>query len=125
MYAVVIIKGFQHSVSVGDELAVQKFEGNVGDKTSFDEVLMLGDGKKSVIGTPFVPKSKVDVTILKQGKDKKITMLKKKRRKGYKVKRGHRQELTWIRVDGISGGSSSKPKPKPKKVAAEATAESE
>ena len=123
MYAVVVIKGFQHSVSVGDELTVQKFEGNVGDKASFDEVLMLGDGKKSVIGTPTVPKAKVDVTILKQGKGEKITMLKKKRRKGYKVKRGHRQELTWIRVDGISGGSSSKPKPK--KAAAKATAESE
>lgn len=123
MYAVVVIKGFQHNVSVGDELTVQKFEGNVGDKASFDEVLMLGDGKKSVIGTPTVPKAKVDVTILKQGKGKKITMLKKKRRKGYKVKRGHRQELTWIRVDGISGGSGSKPKPK--KAVAEATAESE
>lgn len=123
MYAVVVIKGFQHNVSVGDELTVQKFEGNVGDKASFDEVLMLGDGKKSVIGTPFVPKAKVDVTILKQGKGDKIRMLKKKRRKGYKVKRGHRQELTWIRVDGISGGSISKPKPK--KAAAEATAESE
>ena len=123
MYAVVVIKGFQHNVSVGDELTVQKFEGNVGDKASFDEVLMLGDGKKSVIGTPTVPKAKVDVTILKQGKGKKITMLKKKRRKGYKVKRGHRQELTWIRVDGISGSSSSKPEPK--KAAAEATAESE
>jgi len=123
MYAVVVIKGFQHNVSVGDELTVQKFEGNVGDKASFDEVLMLGDGKKSVIGTPTVPKAKVDVTILKQGKGKKITMLKKKRRKGYKVKRGHRQQLTWIRVDGISGGSRSKPKPK--KAAAEATAESE
>ena len=123
MYAVVVIKGFQHNVSVGDELTVQKFEGNVGDKASFDEVLMLGDGKKSVIGTPTVPKAKVDVTILKQGKGKKITMLKKKRRKGYKVKRGHRQELTWIRVDGISGGSSSKPTAK--KAAAEATTESE
>lgn len=123
MYAVVVIKGFQHNVSVGDELTVQKFEGNVGDKASFDEVLMLGDGKKSVIGTPIVPKAKVDVTILKQGKGDKIRMLKKKRRKGYKVKRGHRQELTWIRVDGISGGASSKPKPK--KAAAEATAESE
>jgi len=120
MYAVVVIKGFQHNVSIGDELTVQKFEGNVGDKASFDEVLMLGDGKKSVIGTPTVPKAKVDVTILKQGKGEKITMLKKKRRKGYKVKRGHRQELTWIRVDGISGGSTSKPKPK--KAAAEATA---
>lgn len=123
MYAVVVIKGFQHKVSVGDELTVQKFEGNVGDKASFEEVLMLGDGKKSVIGTPFVPKAKVDVTILKQGKGDKIRMLKKKRRKGYKVKRGHRQELTWIRVDGISGGSTSKPKPK--KAATEATAESE
>ena len=123
MYAVVVIKGFQHNVSVGDELTVQKFEGNVGDKASFDEVLMLGDGKKSVIGTPTVPKAKVDVTILKQGKGEKITMLKKKRRKGYKVKKGHRQELTWIRVDGISGGSSSKPEPK--EAAAEATAESE
>ncbi len=123
MYAVVVIKGFQHNVSVGDELTVQKFDGNVGDKASFDEVLMLGDGKKSVIGTPTVPKAKVDVTILKQGKGKKITMLKKKRRKGYKVKKGHRQELTWIRVDGISGVSSSKPEPK--KAAAEATAESE
>ena len=125
MYAVVVIKGFQHNVVVGDELTVQKFEGNIGDKASFDEVLMLGDGKKSVIGTPFVPKAKVDVTILKQGKGKKVLMLKKKRRKGYKVKRGHRQEFTWIRVDGISGGISSKSKLKSKKTTVEATAESE
>ncbi len=125
MYAVVVIKGFQHKVSVGDELTVQKLAGNVGDKTSFEEVLMLGAGKKSVIGTPFVAKAKVDVTILKQGKGDKIRMLKKKRRKGYKVKRGHRQELTWIRVDGISSGSKSKPKAKAKKTAAEQLVESE
>ena len=125
MYAVVIIKGFQHKVAVGDELTVQKFEGNVGDKASFDEVLMLGDGKKSVIGSPTVAKAKVDVTILKQGKGEKITMLKKKRRKGYKVKRGHRQELTWIRVDKISSGPKSKPKAKDKETKAEQLAESE
>ena len=112
MYAVVVIKGFQHSVKVGDEITVQKLEGKPGSKTTFDEILMLGDGGKSVIGTPSVSNAKVDATILKQGKDKKITMLKKKRRKGYKVKRGHRQELTWIRIDGISNGSASKSKPK-------------
>ena len=112
MYAIVVIKGFQHSVKVGDEITVQKLEGKPGSKTTFDEILMLGDGGKSVIGTPSVPNAKVDATILKQGKDKKITMLKKKRRKGYKVKRGHRQELTWIRIDGISNGSASKSKPK-------------
>ena len=110
MYAVVVIKGFQHKVAVGDEIAVQKVEGNPGNKIDFDEVLMLGDGSKSVVGTPTVPKAKVSATILKQGKDKKITMLKKKRRKGYKVKRGHRQEMTWIRIDEISKGSGTKTK---------------
>jgi len=108
MYAVVVIKGFQHKVAVGDEITVQKVDGNPGSKIDFDEVLMLGNGAKSVIGTPSVSKAKVSATILKQGKDKKITMLKKKRRKGYKVKRGHRQELTWIRIDDISNGSGSK-----------------
>lgn len=112
MYAVVVIKGFQHKVVVGDELAVQKLDGSPGSKINFDEVLMLGEGKKSVIGTPSVSEAKVSATILKQGKDKKITMLKKKRRKGYKVKKGHRQEMTWIRIDGISGGSDSKSKAK-------------
>ncbi|MCH8287531.1 MAG: 50S ribosomal protein L21 [Candidatus Marinimicrobia bacterium] len=115
MYAVVVIKGFQHSVRVGDEITVQKLEGKAGSKTTFDEILMLGEGKKSVIGTPSVPKAIVNATILKQGKGDKIVMLKKKRRKGYKVKRGHRQELTWIRIDGISNGSASKSKPKPDK----------
>ncbi len=112
MYAVVVIKGFQHKVVVGDEIAVQKVEGNPGSKIDFDEVLMLGNGDKSVVGTPSVSKAKVSATILKQGKDKKITMLKKKRRKGYKVKRGHRQEMTWIRIDDISKGSGSKSKAK-------------
>ena len=110
MYAVVVIKGFQHKVAVGDEIAVQKLDGSPGSKIDFDEVLMLGNGAKSVIGTPSVSKAKVSATILKQGKDKKITMLKKKRRKGYKVKRGHRQELTWIRIDDISKGSGTKSK---------------
>lgn len=114
MYAVVVIKGFQHKVAVGDEVAVQKVDGTPGNKIDFDEVLMLGNGSKSVIGTPTVSQAKVRATILKQGKDKKITMLKKKRRKGYKVKRGHRQELTWIRIDDISNGSGSKVKTNPK-----------
>ena len=114
MYAVVVIKGFQYKVAVGDELTVQKLDGSPGSKINFDEVLMLGEGSKSVVGTPSVSEAKVSATILKQGKDKKITMLKKKRRKGYKVKKGHRQEMTWIRIDEISRGSDSKSKSKAK-----------
>ena len=112
MYAVVIIGGFQHKVAVGDEIAVQKFEGDQGNKATFEEVLMLGDGKKSVIGTPIVAKAKVEATILRQGKDDKVIIFKKKRRKGYKVKKGHRQELTWIRIDKITSGPATKDKPK-------------
>ncbi len=114
MYAVVVIKGFQHKVEVGEQIAVQKVDGDVGAKVEFDEVLMLGDGEKSVVGQPTVSGATVKATIVEQGKGDKVLWMKKKRRKGFKVKKGHRQELSWIRIDDIKKKAAKKA---PKKAA--------
>lgn len=110
MYAVVFVNGFQYTINVGETLAVQKMEGPIGSEVSLSEVLMIGDGENSVIGTPAVPGAFVKATIIEQGKGDKVIVFKKKRRKGYKKKKGHRQELTWLRIDDIVQKAAAKKK---------------
>lgn len=102
MYAIVDISGKQFRVEPKSTLKVpfQKFE--TGNEVSYDKVLLVDDGKNVKIGTPYVSGSLIKATIIEHGRDKKIVVFKKKRRKGYKVKNTHRQEFTRIRVDTIN-----------------------
>lgn len=102
MYAVFQAGGHQYKAQNGDVLTVDKIEGNEGDKVSFDKVLMLG-GKKVAIGTPLVSGAKVTATIKKQFRDNKVLVFKYKRRKNYKKLHGHKQPLTSIEINEISG----------------------
>lgn len=101
MYAIVQTGGKQYKVSEGDKLFVEKIEGTVGTKTVLEQVLLIGGNGELKVGNPFLEKAKVEAEILEQGKDKKILVLKKKRRKGYRKKQGHRQFFTVLKVNKI------------------------
>ena len=90
MYAIVEIAGQQFKVEEGKQIFVHRLEGNEGDKVEFNQVLFKADGDKVSVGTPTL-KSKVSAKIVEHLKGDKVIVFKKKRRKGYKVKNGHRQ----------------------------------
>ncbi len=101
MYAIIRTGGKQYQVAQGDQLRVEKLSGNVGDKVQLEDVLLVADGEDVKVGQPVVDGAKVSATIIEQGKAKKVLVFKKKRRKGYKVKNGHRQQYTALRIEGI------------------------
>lgn len=100
MYAVIATGGKQYKVEPGQVLRLEKLDGQAGDKVDLQPVLMVGGEGDPKVGTPHLD-GKVTATILEQGKHRKVTVFKKKRRKGYRVKRGHRQPYTAIRVEAI------------------------
>ncbi len=102
MFAVIRTGGKQYQVEAGDRLRVEKLEGEVGATIELDEVLLLVDGESIQIGRPVLEGAKVLATIVEQGRQKKIIVFKKKRRKGYQVKKGHRQFYTALNIDTIS-----------------------
>ncbi|MDC1273900.1 50S ribosomal protein L21 [Flavobacteriaceae bacterium] len=101
MYAVVEIAGQQFKVEKDQKVYVNRLEGKEGSKISFDNILMLDNSGKIVLGNPVVKGASVEAKIVKHLKDDKVIVFKKKRRKGYKVKNGHRQALTQIVVENI------------------------
>ena len=106
MNAVVIISGKQFKVSQDTKLFVNRLDAKEGAKISFDNVLLLDNGKKTVVGTPNVKGASVEAKVIKHLKDDKVIVFKKKRRKGYRVKNGHRQELSEILVEKVLEKSS-------------------
>lgn len=100
MLAVVEINKKQYLVEKGDILEVQRIKGEK-DKAVFDKVLLLVDGKKVKIGTPYVDKARVEAQIVEEKKGKKVIVYKYKRRKKYRIKRGHRQIYTAIKITRI------------------------
>ncbi len=112
MYAIVDIQGFQYRLTQGQRLKVPKCETAVGETVTFPEVLFVSDDAGHHIGTPFVDGAVVEATVTDKGKYDKITVFKKKRRKDYSVKRGHRQDFTEIEIDSISMDGKSAPKKK-------------
>lgn len=102
MYAVIKTGGKQHRVSEGDILSVEKIGGSKGDKVSFEEILMVARDGKIEVGTPYIEGAKVVGEIVEQTKDRKITVFKMKRRKGFQKKTGHRQKLTRMKIMEIS-----------------------
>ena len=101
MYAVVDIKGFQYKLEKGESIRVPKYDVEVGKKIKINDVLLVSDGGKISVGTPFVEGAIVEATIAAHDKNKKIIVFKKKRRKDYSVKKGHRQDFTEIVIDKI------------------------
>ncbi len=102
MYAIIRTGGKQYQVAAGDILRVEKVPGSVGDTVELDDVLMVVDGENVRIGRPRVEGARVVAKIAEQGRAKKILVFKKKRRKGYKVKRGHRQPFTALSIEEIT-----------------------
>jgi len=102
MYAIIRTGGKQYQVEAGDTLRVEKLEGEVGDKVELSDVLLLVDGEAVTIGRPMVDGAKVVAKIVEQGRHKKVIVFKKKRRKGYQVKKGHRQMYTALNIETIS-----------------------
>ena len=101
-YAIIRTGGKQYQVSAGTLVRVEKLAGNVGDTIELKDVLAVFDGSTSKIGQPTVEGAVVTARIVEQDKAKKILVFKKKRRKGYRVKRGHRQLFTALEISGIT-----------------------
>ncbi|MFL2629008.1 MAG: 50S ribosomal protein L21 [Flavobacteriaceae bacterium] len=102
MYAIVEIAGQQFKASKDDKLFVHRLSEKEGVKVSFDNVLLFDDGKKVKVGDPKVSGASVEAKILNHCKGDKIIVFKKKRRKGYRVKNGHRQFFTELLIESIS-----------------------
>ena len=116
MYAIVEISGRQFKVEKKQKLFVNRLDAQEGKKVSFDNVLMVNDGNKFSVGTPNVSGAQVDAKVLKHLKSDKVIVFKKKRRKGYKVRNGHRQAITEIEISDILTGVSKKAAPAKKEA---------
>jgi large subunit ribosomal protein L21 len=101
MYAIVRTGGKQYQVACGDRLRVEKLAGNVGDTIDLDDVLMVVEGEEVKVGQPLLENAKVVAKIAEQGRGKKVIVFKKKRRQGYRLKRGHRQSFTALQIEEI------------------------
>ena len=109
MYAIVEIAGQQFKVAKDQKLFVHRLADKEGSKVSFDKVFLLDDGKKVSIGAPAITGASVDAKVISHLKDDKVIVFKKKRRKGYRVKNGHRQSLTELVIEKINvSGAKSK-----------------
>lgn len=102
MYAVIQTGGKQYRVEEGAVLSVEKLPGEVGDSVSVDSVLLVVNDKQTMVGRPNVAGASVNLEILGQLKAPKVTIFKKIRRHGKQLKKGHRQQLTSVRVTSIS-----------------------
>lgn len=102
MFAVVATGGKQYKVQKGDTIQVEKLGQQVGETVTLDKVLLFSEGETHEPGTPFVENCTVTCEVTKQLKDKKIIVFKKKRRKNYRRKNGHRQQVTRLKVTDIS-----------------------
>ncbi len=102
MYAVILTGGKQYRVKAGDVLAVEKLDLEPGRKAQFDRVLLIEDGETVQVGTPVLDNAMVLGLVLENFKDEKVLVFKKKRRKQYRRTRGHRQQLTKVRITRIT-----------------------
>ena len=110
MYAVIKTGGKQYRVANGDIIAVEKLAGDPGSTVALAPVLMVDDDKSSTVGTPVVEGAAVNAEIIEQTRGDKIIVFKKKRRKGYRRTRGHRQDVTVLRITDVTGKAKAAPK---------------
>jgi large subunit ribosomal protein L21 len=103
MYAVIKTGGKQYRVAPDDVLTIEKVDGDAGAKVEFAEVLMIGGSEAPKFGTPLVSGAKVVAELVEQTRGPKVIAFKKRRRKNSRRKRGHRQDLTTVRIKGIIG----------------------
>ena len=108
MYAIVEIAGQQFKVAKDQKLFVHRLADKEGSKVSFEKVFLLDDGKKVLIGAPAITGASVDAKVISHLKDDKVIVFKKKRRKGYRVKNGHRQSLTELVIEKINDSGTIK-----------------
>ena len=101
MYAVFQTGGKQFRAETGARLRVPSIDIEAGEKVTFENVLLAGDGETVNVGTPSLDGAKVTAEVLRHGKGDKVIVFKRKRRKGYRKKQGHRQKFTEIRIDEI------------------------
>ena len=101
MFAVIDINGQQFKVTENQKYYVPKLNKKPNSKISFDKVILFGDDKETKIGNPSIDGLKVAAKVLEHVKDDKVIVFKKKRRKGYEKKNGHRQQLTRIEITKI------------------------
>ncbi len=102
MYAIVEIAGKQFRVEKDKIIKVPYLQGEVGDTVEFDHVLILDDGKDVKIGRPVLDDAKISAKVVEHGRDKKVLVFKKKRRKGFKKMHGHRQFFTKVQIENIA-----------------------
>jgi large subunit ribosomal protein L21 len=125
MYAVIRTGGKQYKVAKNDVIAVERLAGEAGDVIALDQVLLLGDGAAATIGSPLVGGACVAAEVLQQAQADKVLIFKKKRRHNYRRKKGHRQQVTVLRVTDIltdgkrpEPGAKAAPRPKAEPKAA-------
>lgn len=104
MFAIVKTGGKQYRVAVGEQVAVERIGGEVGSEVTLTEVLAIG-GENPIIGKPLVPEASIRARIVGQPRSSKVIVFKKKRRKNYRRKHGHRQELTVLSIAEINRGA--------------------
>ncbi|GGZ85421.1 50S ribosomal protein L21 [Algibacter mikhailovii] len=125
MYAIVEIAGHQFKVEKDQRVFVNRLQTEEGKKVSFDNVLLVGDGDNVTVGAPAIDGAQVGAKVLKHLKGDKVIVFKKKRRKGYRVKNGHRQSLTEIVIESIAASGAKKAAPAKAEKKAEPKAKAE
>ncbi len=103
MFAVVTIAGQQFKVEKGQEIFVHRLDAKEGDSITFDQVHLIDNDGSVNLGKPTISGAKVNATVVRHEKGDKVVVFKKKRRKGYRKKNGHRQSFTKIEINGIAG----------------------
>ena len=103
MQAIIVTGGKQYNVSEGDTLFIEQLDVNAGGAVVFDQVLAIVDGENTKFGTPVVEGAKVDATVVKNGKGKKLNILTYRPKKGSMVRKGHRQPYTKVEITAING----------------------
>lgn len=101
MFAILRTGGKQYRVAVGDQITVERIAGDIGTEIELADVLAIGGDEASIVGAPTVADAAVRARIVQQPRGTKVLVFKKKRRKNYRRKRGHRQELTVLRIQEI------------------------
>ncbi|NQX85661.1 MAG: 50S ribosomal protein L21 [Flavobacteriaceae bacterium] len=123
MYAIVEIAGQQFKVEKDQKVFVHRLQTEEGKSISFDNVLLVADGDNVTVGAPAIDGAQVGAKVLKHLKGDKVIVFKKKRRKGYRVKNGHRQSLTEIQIESIAASAAKKAAPAKAKKEVEAKAD--